>query len=54
LPLGLPVRPNEPIHVAWMALALVLAAFAGGAFGLIWHMLTADEKPVETLATTGG
>jgi hypothetical protein len=31
-----------------MALALALAAFAGGALGLVWHKLSGDETPVET------
>jgi hypothetical protein len=46
--LGPSGRPREPLHVIAMALALLLAAFAGGALGLIWHKLTGDGKPVET------
>ena len=37
MPLGTPGRAQEPIHVVPMALALALAAFAGGALGLLWH-----------------
>jgi hypothetical protein len=33
-----------------MALALALAAFAGGAVGLIGHKVAGDEKPVDTAA----
>lgn len=43
-----PGRPREPLFIIPMALALALAAFAGGALGLIWHKLAGDEKPVET------
>ena len=46
--LGPPGRPREPLHVIAMALALTLAAFAGGALGLIWHKLAGDQKPVDT------
>ena len=35
--LGSPNRRNEPLHVVWMALALVLAAFLGAALGLVWQ-----------------
>lgn len=53
MPLGTPGRAQEPIHVVPMALALVLAAFAGGALGLVWHNLSneadtpAAEEPAE-------
>ena len=53
MPLGLPGRRNEPLHVVPMALALTLAAFAGGALGVLWHQLSngPDEReppePVE-------
>jgi len=30
-------RRKEPIHVIPMALALLFAAFAGGALGLVWQ-----------------
>lgn len=53
MPLGTPGRAQEPIHVVPMALALALAAFAGGALGLVWHNLSnrlpapAAEEPAE-------
>jgi hypothetical protein len=31
-----------------MALALLLAAFAGGALGLIWHKLSGETKPADS------
>lgn len=37
MPLGPSGRKPEPLHVFWMALALVVAAFLGGALGLVWH-----------------
>jgi hypothetical protein len=38
-----------------MALALLVAAFAGGALGLIWHKLTGEAKAIETTtANLGG
>lgn len=43
--LGTPGRSQEPIHVVPMALALVLAAFAGGSLGLVWHKLNDDSPP---------
>jgi len=44
--LGPSGRPNEPIGVIWMALALVAAAFLGGALGLLWHWSgLGDDKP---------
>jgi hypothetical protein len=33
-----------------MALALALAAFAGGALGLVWHKVFGEDKPTETPA----
>ena len=48
--LGPPGRPREPLHVITMALALALAAFAGGALGLVWHKLAGSDKPAETSA----
>ena len=35
--LGPSGRKQEPLHVFWMALALVLAAALGGALGLVWQ-----------------
>jgi hypothetical protein len=35
--LGPSGRPNDPLHVIAMALALVLAAFLGAALGLVWQ-----------------
>ena len=45
--LGPSGRRQEPLHVFAMAAALVLAAFLGGALGLIWDAvgLGADEAP---------
>jgi hypothetical protein len=37
MPLGPSGRRNEPLYVIPMALALILAAFLGGALGLVWH-----------------
>ena len=37
MPLGTPGRRKEPLYVIPMAFALVLAAFLGGALGLVWH-----------------
>ena len=35
--LGPASRRNDPLYVVPMALALVLAAFLGGAMGLVWQ-----------------
>ena len=35
--LGGPGRRDPPLHVFLMAIALVLAAFAGAAIGLVWQ-----------------
>ncbi len=48
--LGPSGRGNEPLNVGWMALALILAAFLGGALGLIWHSLDGDEEATTTTA----
>lgn len=45
--LGPSSRPNEPLHVGAMLLALVVAALLGGASGLVWHWLAGDENPAE-------
>ena len=37
MPIGPSGRPPEPLYVIPTAIALVLAAFAGGALGLIWN-----------------
>ncbi len=47
MPIGPPGRPRDPIHVIPMALALALAAFAGGAVGLIWHKIAGEHQPNE-------
>jgi hypothetical protein len=57
MPLGTPGRAQEPILVVPMALALALAAFAGGALGLVWHNLSdRGAVPVaeETADESGG
>jgi len=50
-------RRQEPIHVVPMALTLLLAAFTGGALGLVWQstglsdddeQVTADEARLVT------
>jgi len=43
--LGPSNRRNEPLYVIPMALALVLAAFLGGALGLIWHAAGFGQRP---------
>lgn len=42
MPIGSSGRPQEPLHVFAMLLALALAAFAGGALGVVWHWLAGD------------
>lgn len=51
--LGTPGRRNEPLHVGWMALALVLAAFLGAALGLVWQSIGfgAGEEADQPAAT---
>ena len=50
--LGPSGRRNEPLHVGWMALALVLAAFLGAALGLIWQSVGfGSDDTAETSAT---
>jgi hypothetical protein len=48
--LGPSNRRDEPLHVVWMALALVLAAALGGAAGVIWQWIgfgsTEEVAPV--------
>lgn len=50
--LGPSGRRQEPLHVFAMAAALVLAAFLGGALGLIWDAIGfgADDTPRSTAA----
>ena len=50
--LGPSGRRNEPLNVIPMALALVLAAFLGGALGLVWHAagFGGEEEPQEAAA----
>lgn len=43
MPIGHHNRPQEPLQVFAMALALALAAFLGGAAGIIWNWLSGDE-----------
>jgi hypothetical protein len=31
-----------------MALALAVAALAGGVLGIVWHKIAGDEKPIES------
>lgn len=48
-------RRKEPLHVAAMAMALVLAAFAGGGLGLVWQSSGLGKKapaPEDAAATT--
>ena len=46
--LGPSGRRNEPLHVLWIAAALVVAAFLGAALGVLWHAAgfgNEDETP---------
>lgn len=43
MPLGPSSRPQEPLHVFGMALALAVAAFLGGALGLVWHWVAGED-----------
>ena len=47
MPIGPSSRPQEPLHVFGMALAL--AAFAGGALGLVWHWLAGEDVPEDQI-----
>jgi hypothetical protein len=52
--LGRPGRPNDPLYVGWMALALVAAAVFGAALGLIWQSAGfGGEDETETDARGG-
>jgi hypothetical protein len=48
-------RAPEPLYVLPMAIALALAAFAGGALGLVWHAsgLGGEEPPPAAEAEAG-
>lgn len=50
MPLGPSGRKPEPLHVFWMALALVVASALGGALGLIWQAATfgGESEPQAT------
>ena len=54
MPLGTPGRAQEPIHVVPMALALALAAFLGGALGLIWHAAGFSDDEQQAAGTAPG
>ena len=49
MPLGPSSRPQEPLHVVGMALALALAAFAGGALGLVWNWFAGEDAPEDQI-----
>jgi hypothetical protein len=49
MPIGPSSRPQEPLHVFGMALALALAAFAGGALGLVWQWLAGTDTPEDVI-----
>jgi len=49
MPLGPSSRPQEPLHVLGMAIALALAAFLGGALGLIWHWAAGEDVPEDAI-----
>lgn len=49
MPIGPPNRPQEPLYVFRMALALALAAFTGGALGLVWYWLTEENGAQDQL-----
>jgi hypothetical protein len=49
MPIGSSGRKREPLHVIPMALALVFAAIAGAALGLVWHASGfGDPEPAAT------
>jgi hypothetical protein len=55
MPIGPSSRPQEPLYVMRMALALALAAFGGGSLGLLWHWLSGEDAPddqIEALSET--
>ena len=46
--IGPPSRPPERLHVFVIAFALVLAAFTGGAAGLVWNWLAGGQGTAES------
>ena len=50
MPLGPSSRPQEPLHVFGMAIALALAAFLGGVLGLVWHWAAGEDIPEDQIA----
>jgi hypothetical protein len=49
MPLGPSSRPQEPLHVFGMAIALAVAAFLGGALGLVWHWAAGEDVPEDAI-----
>ena len=49
MPIGPSSRPQEPLHIIGMALALALAAFTGGALGLVWDWLAGGDLPEDQI-----
>lgn len=49
MPLGPSSRPQEPLHIIGMAIALALAAFLGGALGLVWHWAAGEDTPEDQI-----
>jgi hypothetical protein len=49
MPLGPSSRPQEPLHVFGMAIALATAAFLGGALGLVWHWAAGEDVPEDPI-----
>ena len=51
--LGPSGKPNEPLGVIWMALALAAAAIVGAALGLLWDWsgLGGDESTSEATSS---
>lgn len=55
MPLGPSGRNPEPLYVLPMAAALVLAAFLGGALGLIWQAAGfGDDTPAKAAPQDAG
>jgi len=49
MPIGPSSRPQEPLHIFAMALALTLAAFTGGALGVLWQWAAGEEVPEDAI-----